>query len=194
MVHGHVLVATGSGARMASKSSVETCGFPADFPQHDRQKQIAFIGEFAGYFCFPSFSVLTRFPPGFPSIIFRTATLGGPAQSDFGSFIPIKRAKATSSSVSMTGLPTGFRGAGVGAGGLARAVRKLSRHGNGGLRPAYARPARTPAYASAWPLKYVVDLLVSVCLISDARRASRIWNAVDHQVRLQHEHGNYRLL
>ena len=121
---------------MASKSSVETCGFPAGFPQHDRQKQIAFIGEFAGYFCFPSFSVLTRFPPGFPSIIFRTATLGGPAQSDFGSVIPIKRAKATSSSVSTTGLPTGFRGVGVGAGGLARAVRKLSRHANGGGRPA----------------------------------------------------------
>jgi hypothetical protein len=49
--------------------------------------------------------------------------------------MPILRANSRSSSDSTTGLPTGFRGVGEGAGGLARAVRKFSRQGSGG-RPA----------------------------------------------------------
>jgi hypothetical protein len=79
---------------MASKSSVETCGFPAGFPQHDRQEKNAFIGDFARYFVFASFSVLTRFPLGFPSIIFaithsRPATIRAP--SGVGSHSPDAR-------------------------------------------------------------------------------------------------------
>ena len=53
-----------------------------------------------------------------------TVSPGDPLQSDFG-MPSVAIANSISSSVSTTGLPTGFRGAGEGAGGLARAVRRL---------------------------------------------------------------------
>jgi hypothetical protein len=102
---------------------------------------------------------------------------GRPLPKVFHFSIPIRRPNSISSGDSgRIGFGAGF-GGGVALFGLARAVRKDSRHASGGTAQHHATRSRRPAFTFAWHLQCVDDLQVSVCLISNDRRAYGIWNA-----------------
>ena len=94
--------------------TVETCGFPAYFSQHDRQEKNRLLG-IAGYFGFPSFSRSDAVSPGFPSIIFGLRS-GRTLPHLFRQPHPDAASELAVLFRQDAGLPTGLRGAGVARG------------------------------------------------------------------------------